>query len=119
MSGSGTTSTGVRSRTQGRRKPNDEAGYFGPGGGTSTAGVKRHAVDKAEGDGRAKRKRMEPANGTNGLGGNGARKDGGDTEAKSSLVRTLDFIAQYSRRLTANAHRWISRLCRCRCCTAI
>ncbi|KAF9493923.1 hypothetical protein BDN71DRAFT_1449565 [Pleurotus eryngii] len=86
MSGSVATSTSARSRTQARRKPNDEAGYFGPGGGNSTAGVKRHAVDRAEGDGRAKRKRVEPANGNNGLGSNSARKDGGDTAAKTSLV---------------------------------
>ncbi|KAF7437319.1 hypothetical protein PC9H_004158 [Pleurotus ostreatus] len=86
MSGSGTASTGGRSRTQARRKHNDEAGYFGPGGGNSTAGVKRHAVDKADGDGRAKRKRVEPGNGNTGLGSNASRKDGGETEAKTSLV---------------------------------
>lgn len=47
---------GSRSRPQARKKVNDDAAYFGPLAG---AGVKRHAMDKAEGEPRVKRKRVD------------------------------------------------------------
>ncbi|KAI6022577.1 hypothetical protein EDC04DRAFT_2575156 [Pisolithus marmoratus] len=52
----GTTGPGSRSRPQARRKPNDDAAYTGP----SSTGAKRHATDRAEGEPRVKRKRLEP-----------------------------------------------------------
>ncbi|KAH7884012.1 hypothetical protein F5I97DRAFT_1633940 [Phlebopus sp. FC_14] len=59
MSASGALSNGVasgsRSRPQARKKPNDDAAYFGP---PSTA-TKRLAVDRADGEPRVKRKRVE------------------------------------------------------------
>ncbi|KAI5989765.1 hypothetical protein EDD15DRAFT_2459728, partial [Pisolithus albus] len=54
----GATGSGSRSRTQARRKPNDDAAYTGP----SSTGAKRHAVDRAEGEPRVKRKRDEKSN---------------------------------------------------------
>ncbi|KAG6837223.1 hypothetical protein H0H93_013091 [Arthromyces matolae] len=74
-------SSGSRSRPQARRKPNDDASYFGPTGSSGTGGVKRQAGDKADGEPRGKRKRVE----TSAI--NSARRDvGGDEESKTSLV---------------------------------
>ena len=75
-----------RSRQTARRKPNDDAGYFGPLGGGSTAGAKRHAADKADGEPRVKRKRVEAV--TANAMGSGASKDT-DADGKSSLVSFL------------------------------
>ncbi|KAG5646872.1 hypothetical protein DXG03_001948 [Asterophora parasitica] len=77
--------SGSRSRPQARRKPNDDASYFGPpvASGSSAAGVKRNAADKADGEPRGKRKRVEPiatASAAN------ARRDGPDAEQRPSLV---------------------------------
>ncbi|KAH7911811.1 hypothetical protein BJ138DRAFT_1172309 [Hygrophoropsis aurantiaca] len=47
--------SGSRSRPQARKKPNDDAAYFGP----PTTGTKRAAVDRAEGEPRVKRKRVD------------------------------------------------------------
>ncbi|KAI9566986.1 hypothetical protein HD554DRAFT_2039879 [Boletus coccyginus] len=52
---SGAAPSGSRSRPQARKKPNDDAAYFGP-----PAASKRQAVDRAEGEPRVKRKRVEP-----------------------------------------------------------
>lgn len=52
---SGTVASGSRSRPQARKKPNDDAAYFGP-----PTASKRQAVDRAEGEPRVKRKRVEP-----------------------------------------------------------
>ena len=52
---SGAVPSGSRSRPQARKKPNDDAAYFGP-----PTASKRHAVDRAEGEPRVKRKRVEP-----------------------------------------------------------
>jgi hypothetical protein len=49
---------GSRSRPQARKKVNDDAAYFGP---PTSAGVKRHATDKAEGEPRVKRKKVDTA----------------------------------------------------------
>ncbi|KAF9242355.1 hypothetical protein BU15DRAFT_72882 [Melanogaster broomeanus] len=53
---SGIIASGSRSRLQARKKPNDDAAYFGP---PSTV-TKRQAVDRADGEPRVKRKRVEP-----------------------------------------------------------
>lgn len=57
------TASGSRSRPQARKKPSDDAAYFGPPGGAvgtgSTNGAKRHAADKVDGEVRVKRKRGE------------------------------------------------------------
>lgn len=69
--------TGSRSRPQARKKPNDDASYFGPAlGGSGGAGTKRHAADKVEGEPRGKRKRIEPA----------ARREVIEHEPRASLV---------------------------------
>ncbi|KAH0838711.1 hypothetical protein J3R83DRAFT_7041 [Lanmaoa asiatica] len=52
---SGTVASGSRSRPQARKKPNDDAAYFGP-----PTASKRQAADRAEGEPRVKRKRVEP-----------------------------------------------------------
>lgn len=52
---SGAVASGSRSRPQARKKPSDDAAYFGP-----PAASKRQAVDRAEGEPRVKRKRVEP-----------------------------------------------------------
>ncbi|KAG6814417.1 hypothetical protein H0H92_007420 [Tricholoma furcatifolium] len=74
------TASSSRSRTQARRKPNDDASYFAPI--ASSSGVKRHAVDKADGEPRGKRKRVEPIPTTSTT----VRKEGTETDAKASLV---------------------------------
>lgn len=72
-----TSTTGSRSRPQARKKPNDNASYFGPAlGGFGAAGTKRHATDKVEGEPRGKRKRIEPA----------TRRDVVEHEPRASLV---------------------------------
>ncbi|KAJ6497991.1 hypothetical protein C8R47DRAFT_1112484 [Mycena vitilis] len=58
MSASQALATGSRSRPQARKKANDDAAYFGPP--LTGAGAKRHAVDKADGEPRVKRKRVDP-----------------------------------------------------------
>jgi hypothetical protein len=70
-----TVMAGSRSRPQARKKVNDDAAYFGPPAG---AGVKRHAADKAEGEPRMKRKKVDAIAG--GVGRKAADKipDGGD-----------------------------------------
>ncbi|KAG5654326.1 hypothetical protein H0H81_004280 [Sphagnurus paluster] len=78
------SSSGSRSRPQARRKPNDDASYFGPPAASSTAaGVKRHAADKADGEPRGKRKRVEPMT-TNTV--SNSRRDGTESELKTSMV---------------------------------
>ncbi|KAG8220215.1 hypothetical protein J3R82DRAFT_1252 [Butyriboletus roseoflavus] len=52
---SGAVASGSRSRPQARKKPSDDAAYFGP-----PVASKRQAVDRAEGEPRVKRKRVEP-----------------------------------------------------------
>ncbi|KAL0945555.1 hypothetical protein HGRIS_014716 [Hohenbuehelia grisea] len=67
-------SSGSRSRPQARKKVADDAAYFAPGGHTSAinssaaggpsggaggAGTKRHAAERAEGEPRVKRKRVD------------------------------------------------------------
>ncbi|KAG0703046.1 hypothetical protein DFH29DRAFT_804024 [Suillus ampliporus] len=47
------STSGSRSRPQARKKPNDDAAYFG------VAGTKRQAADRADGEPRVKRKRVE------------------------------------------------------------
>ncbi|KIM65203.1 hypothetical protein SCLCIDRAFT_14920 [Scleroderma citrinum Foug A] len=51
----GAAASGSRSRPQARKKPNDEAAYLGP----PSTGAKRQANDRAEGEPRVKRKRIE------------------------------------------------------------
>ena len=73
--------TGSRSRPQARKKPNDDASYFGPAlGGSGAVGTKRHAADKVEGEPRGKRKRMEPT----------VRREVAEHEPRASLVSDHD-----------------------------
>ena len=54
------TASGSRSRPQARRKPNDDAAYFGPSTGVAVvAGTKRHASSMDGESMRVKRKRDE------------------------------------------------------------
>ncbi|KAF5377243.1 hypothetical protein D9615_006409 [Tricholomella constricta] len=81
------SASGSRSRPQARRKPNDDASYFGPPVASgSIAGVKRHAADKADGEPRGKRKRVEPITTAS---TSNPRRDGTNSEQKASLV---DFV---------------------------
>ncbi|KAF7340161.1 hypothetical protein MVEN_01934600 [Mycena venus] len=57
MSAPQISATGSRSRPQARKKVNDDAAYFGPP--IASAGAKRHAADKADGEPRVKRKRVD------------------------------------------------------------
>lgn len=68
------TATGSRSRPQARKKVNDDAPYFGPPAGV---GTKRHAIDKAEGEPRVKRKRVDATP----VGGNSGGRKAGDKTA--------------------------------------
>ena len=73
--------TGSRSRPQARKKPNDDASYFGPAlGGSGAVGTKRHAADKVEGEPRGKRKRIEPT----------VRREVAEHEPRASLVSDHD-----------------------------
>ncbi|KAF8167881.1 hypothetical protein B0H34DRAFT_35690 [Crassisporium funariophilum] len=75
--------TTSRSRTQSRKKANDDAAYFGPPASVGGTGLKRQAPEKAEGESRVKRKRVEPshvaANTNN-------KKDAAECEPRKSLV---------------------------------
>lgn len=71
--------TGSRSRPQARKKPNDDASYFGPAPG-GAVGTKRHAADKVEGEPRGKRKRIEPT----------VRREAVEQEPRASLVCVHD-----------------------------
>ena len=76
-------SSSSRSRTQARKRINDDAAYLGPPASIAgPSGTKRHAAEKAEGEPRVKRKRVEasyivPSNG---------KKDGLENEPRKSLV---------------------------------
>jgi len=95
-----TVIAGSRSRPQARKKVNDDAAYFGPPTGV---GVKRHATDKAEGEPRVKRKKVDATAG--GVGRKAADKtvipEGGDShvsliEFKNMPITTLyGYIAQF------------------------
>ena len=88
MSASTTTQTNSRSRTQSRKKVNDDAAYFAPASSASVSATKRQAPDKAEGEPRVKRKRVEtghiatPANG---------KRDNMESEPRKSLVSGPSF----------------------------
>lgn len=88
---------GSRSRPQARKKVNDDAAYFGPPTG---AGVKRHAADKAEGEPRVKRKKMDATAG--GIGRKAADKttvpEGGDVNV-SLVSAVLELIRLCGRAL--------------------
>jgi len=79
------TSSSSRSRTQARKRINDDAAYLGPPASIpGPSGTKRHAAEKADGEPRVKRKRVEtsyivPPNG---------KKDGLENEPRKSLVST-------------------------------
>ncbi|KIJ59820.1 hypothetical protein HYDPIDRAFT_99917 [Hydnomerulius pinastri MD-312] len=88
----GLVASGSRSRPQARKKPNDDAAYFGP---PSTV-TKRQAVDRADGEPRVKRKRIEQARKTD--------KGGVDVEDKSSVILQIDF----KNLPIATLHRYIS-----------
>lgn len=74
-----TSTAGSRSRPQARKKPNDDAAYFGPPpGGVAvglTVGAKRHASDRADGEPRVKRKRLDATNMSISSGGRKADRD--------------------------------------------
>lgn len=77
--------TGSRSRTQARKKVNDDAAYFGPPTGAGASSNKRQATDKADGDlSRAKRKRVEASHAVVPNG----KKDAPEPESRKSLVST-------------------------------
>ncbi|KAF9471306.1 hypothetical protein BDN70DRAFT_888285 [Pholiota conissans] len=72
-----------RSRTQARKKVNDDASYFGPPSSIGPSGTKRQAADKVDGEqSRAKRKRVEN---THPVSAN-TKKDAPEAEPRKSLV---------------------------------
>ncbi|KAI5991303.1 hypothetical protein F5J12DRAFT_468640 [Pisolithus orientalis] len=89
----GATGSGSRSRPQARRKPNDDAAYTGP----SSTGAKRHATDRAEGEPRVKRKRLDPASAA----ARRAEKAEADEEDEKSIV-------DFNKLPTATLHRYLS-----------
>ncbi|KAF7972583.1 hypothetical protein HWV62_38572 [Athelia sp. TMB] len=98
--------TNSKARPQ-RKKVNDDAAYFGPP--TGALGVKRPAIDRADGEPRVKRKRMDVpvflANGNNGIakrvGERPVPLEGGDLNVslidfkKMSTETLYGYIAQY------------------------
>jgi hypothetical protein len=105
-----TVMAGSRSRPQARKKVNDDAAYFGP---PTAVGVKRHATDKAEGEPRVKRKKVDATTGA--AGRKAADKntilEGGDLNV--SLVSTQISYHVQSPKLVSKifAHRLNSRAC--------
>lgn len=79
-SASAAASSGSRSRHQTRKKPNDDAAYMAPP--SATAGTKRQATDKADGEPRVKRKRVDPITAT----ASGTGKKDGEEQRRSSMV---------------------------------
>lgn len=75
LSANAGSTSGSRSRPQARKKPNDDAAYFG------AAGMKRQAVDRAEGEPRSKRKRVEHGSAVS----RKAEKSTADEDYKSSV----------------------------------
>ncbi|THH12828.1 hypothetical protein EW146_g7322 [Bondarzewia mesenterica] len=70
-----------RSRNQARRRQNDDAAYMGP----SSAGGKRQAGDKAEGEPRVKRKRVDAA-ATGHIGASAQGRRGSEDERRASII---------------------------------
>jgi hypothetical protein len=119
-----TVMAGSRSRPQARKKVNDDAAYFGPPTG---AGVKRHAADKADGEPRVKRKKVDATAG--GVGRKAADKtailEGGDVNVSlvSVYIPALESIPRWTTYVVARlrnaskchsnsiVHRLNSRAC--------
>jgi len=75
ISANAASTSGSRSRPQARKKPNDDAAYFG------AAAFKRQAVDRPEGEPRSKRKRVEHSS----VVVRRAEKSAADEDCKSSV----------------------------------
>jgi hypothetical protein len=95
--------SGSRSRPQARKKANDDAAYFGPLGG---AGTKRHAGEKADGEPRVKRKRVD-ASGVNMNVSTGSRRTekeriASEGDLKTSLVSR--YVLPFSLAYGCNPH---------------
>ncbi|KAF9004160.1 hypothetical protein BDZ89DRAFT_1095732 [Hymenopellis radicata] len=92
MSAAAAQLAGSRSRPQVRKKVNDDASYFGPPS-TSSAGTKRQATERLEGEPRMKRKRADPIIPVP------VFRDTGDVEHRISLVEfnklTLPTLYRY------------------------
>ncbi|KAF8912883.1 hypothetical protein CPB84DRAFT_1759770 [Gymnopilus junonius] len=86
-------SSSSRLRTQARKKVNDDAAYFGP---PASTGMKRQAADKAEGEPRVKRKRVE----TNQVASTSGKKDAAEPEPRKSLV-------EFQKMSTSMLHRYL------------
>ncbi|OCH88980.1 hypothetical protein OBBRIDRAFT_794719 [Obba rivulosa] len=86
--------TTARSRPQNARKKanmgGDDAAYHGPASTGSGVGTKRAAVDKADGEPRVKRKRIEPAG--SGVGGSAAANASSSAAVGSGDSRRLERI---------------------------
>ena len=81
MATSATTgTTGSRSRPHARKKTNDDAAYMAPP--SASTGTKRQAAEKADGEPRVKRKRVEPVTATASSNG---KKDAEELQ-RSSMV---------------------------------
>jgi hypothetical protein len=79
LSANAGSTSGSRSRPQARKKPNDDAAYFG------ATGMKRQAVDRAEGESRSKRKRLDGS-----AVSRKAEKSTADDDYKSSVRGSVD-----------------------------
>lgn len=95
MATNGVMPSGSRSRPQARKKPSDDAAYLGPPSTTT----KRHATDRAEGEPRLKRKRVDPTTSLARRADKAAHDD--DDDDRSSLVN-------FTRLSTATLHRYLA-----------
>jgi hypothetical protein len=91
------STSGSRSRTQARRRANDDAAYFGSGG---AFGVKRSA-EKPESEPRVKRKRVEAPSSAVGTSSNARRPERdrppAESNSRTSLVSAPLFYILYCR----------------------
>jgi len=103
----GAPASGSRSRPQARKKPNDDAAYLGP-----PTGAKRQANDKAEGEPRVKRKRIESssarkADNVAGVNGDKSSVSRPIFESHRSLIH-CDLQVDFNKLPAQTLHRYLS-----------
>ncbi|KAH9486719.1 hypothetical protein JR316_0000784 [Psilocybe cubensis] len=97
MSSSAQTLSASRSRNQARKKVNDDASYFGPPvTAPGPSALKRQAIEKADGEPRLKRKKVEPNVLAMGVG----KKDVAEVDTRRSLV-------EFQKMSTPMLHRYM------------
>jgi len=89
-----TGTTGSRSRPHARKKINDDAPYTAPP--SASAGTKRQAAEKADGEPRVKRKRVEPVTA---ITSSNSKKDAEELQ-RSSMVWSSHFYVTFLTSIT-------------------